>query len=152
MGIVEVSLNRHGRHCVKQKIEALYDEWQAAGDPHTRDRMVAEALGGEVVERGGEIQVRWHHEGVPPEEPLPAYTTNLNDAARAMDQAWESVEEFAPVQLHCRRDPDHPHRRGDCVVEWWPDEESHVATPHFPTEAESRAFAAFAFARLQREV
>ncbi len=137
---------------MKQKIEALYEEWQKGGDARTRDRMVAEALGGEVVQVGDEVRVRWHHEGVPPEETLPAYTTNLNAAARAMDQAWEMVEEFAPVRLHCRRDPEHPERRGDCTVEWWPDEESHVATPHFPTEAESRAFASFAFARLQREV
>ncbi len=137
---------------MKEKIEALYDEWRQAGDPRTRDRMVAEALGGEVVEAGGAVQVRWRHEGQVPEEPLPAFTTNLNDAARAMDYAWESVEEAAPFRIHCRRDPDHPRQRGDCRVEWWPDEENHVATPHFPSEAEGRAFAAFAFARLQREV
>jgi len=137
---------------VKEKIEVLYDEWRRVADPRTRDRMVAEALAGEVVEVGGAIQVRWRHEGRVPEESLPAFSTNLNDAARAMEYAWESVEEVAPFRIHCRRNPDHPRQRGDCQVEWWPDEESHVATPHFSTEAEGRAFAAFAFARLQREV
>ncbi|RMF86074.1 MAG: hypothetical protein D6739_03685 [Nitrospirae bacterium] len=137
---------------MKQRIEALYEEWQQATGPRERDRMVAEALGGEVFATPEGLRVRWHHEGLPAEEPLPEYTTHLTAAARAMDQAWDLVEEFAPVRIHCRRDPNHPTQRGDCVVEWWPDEESHVATPRFPTEAESRAFAAFAFARLQRQV
>ncbi|HBB40307.1 MAG: hypothetical protein COW73_03155 [Nitrospirae bacterium CG18_big_fil_WC_8_21_14_2_50_70_55] len=136
---------------MQEKIKVLYDEWQRGGGLRTRDRLVATALGGEVVEAGGAPRVRWHHEGLVPEEELPTYTTNLNDAARAMDQAWEGVEEAAPVRILCQRDPNHPRQRGDCLVEWWPDEENHVATPRFASEAEGRAFAAFAFARLKRQ-
>ena len=136
---------------MKQKIDALYSEWQEAGSPRARDRLLAAALGGEVT-GDGDPHVQWHHRGRPEREPLPPYTTNLNVAAQAMDQAWETLEEFAPHQIHCQRDPDNPTQRGDCFVEWWPDEETHVFTPRFPTEAETRAFAAFAFARLQREL
>jgi len=136
---------------VKQKIDALFEEWQQAADPRMRDQILAEALGGEVT-HNGEPLVRWHHEGRPESEPLPPYTTNLNAATQAMNQAWDALEEIAPHKIHCQRDPAHPHQRGDCFIEWWPDEETHVFTPRFSAESEARAFAAFAFARLQREV
>jgi hypothetical protein len=116
-------------------VENLYRTWKDQPDIRSRDRLVAEAIA------GGSL---------PPEAPIPHYASDRHLAGKAMDDAWRHREEEAPVRVCGRAVPSND-RAGhtDCHVEWWSEEQGHTVTPRFPTESEARAFAAFAFARLE---
>ncbi|MBF0369014.1 MAG: hypothetical protein HQL52_06095 [Magnetococcales bacterium] len=114
-------------------IESLFAHWNSLEDLRAKDRLLAKLLDGTA-------------DGEPPH-----YCTDLAKAQEAMDQAWAFVEEAAPIRVSC-------HIRGNaqgggqnCHVEWWPDDDTHLVTPTFSTEAESRAFAAFVFASLEAD-
>ncbi|MBF0285126.1 MAG: hypothetical protein HQL51_11785 [Magnetococcales bacterium] len=113
-------------------VEELHARWQAVEEPRERDKLVARALG----EKNGKGKT-------------PHYVSDLLEAQRAMDKAWRAMEEAAPARIVCQVARGTGRKERHCHVEWWPDDGSHVATPTFASEAESRAFAAFVFASLQ---
>lgn len=132
-------------------IEELHAQWRELGSDREKDRAVARALGGKILatKKGGKGGKNGKGERVrfgKKVEPLPHYVSNLADAQRAMDQAWMLMEESAPVRLVCHVAPRGGKGGRECRVEWWPDDGSHVVTPTFERESESRAFAVFAFA------
>ncbi|WP_143711400.1 hypothetical protein [Magnetococcus marinus] len=112
-------------------VDKFYGQWQSQAGPHGRDALLARLLGDD-------------------ESHMPCYCTNIGDAQSAMDRAWLLLEESAPVRIACHvagQGRDTGGRR--CHVEWWPDDGEHYTTPQFESEAESRAFAAFAFLKLE---
>lgn len=125
--------------------EELLERWNAASDLRAKDRLVAEALGAEIVEGDGSVIAKWKHHG---EVELPLYTSHLSDAERAMEMAWELMEESTPYRVSCSVQRGGESGSRDCYVEWWEEEGDHNVTPIFPTEAESRAFAAYVFAQM----
>lgn len=130
-------------------LEQLYAEWQRETGPRARDCLVARALGGSILEGDSLLRVQWKHHGI---QILPHYCSNLQDAQAAMDQAWSLMEEEAPVRVHCSLEQSAETGRRHCTVTWWLNDEIHCVTPCFDSEAESRAFAAFAFSRQEADV
>jgi hypothetical protein len=116
-------------------ISKLYEKWCAQPDHGARDRLLSQVLVGDGNSAG---------------EPL-AYCSNLEDANKAVNQAWGGVEEETAPRYTCLVDETAEEGRKKCVVEWWPDDNTHIATPRFETEAEAKAFAAYVFASLEAE-
>ncbi|MBF0187158.1 MAG: hypothetical protein HQL50_04460 [Magnetococcales bacterium] len=110
-----------------ERLDSLYDRWRQIGDLRCRDKALASLLGGSLGKTGK----------------IPRFCSRTSDAQRAMDRAWAHLEENAPYRVSCSDSG------RKCRVEWWPDEDEHLVTPLFSTEAESRAFAAFAFTMLE---
>ncbi|MEG3640903.1 hypothetical protein [Magnetococcus sp. PR-3] len=114
-------------------VERLFNQWQAQPESRAKDELLASVLGDN---RSGTS--------------IPRYCTDIGEAQVAMDRAWMLLEESAPVRIACHVEG---HGRQDggrqCHVEWWPEDGAHHATPEFESEAESRAFAAFAFLKME---
>ncbi|MBF0620911.1 MAG: hypothetical protein HQL54_03185 [Magnetococcales bacterium] len=108
-------------------IQSLFDTWRGQPDAVHRDQLVAFAL---------------HYDN---SDHLPHYSTDMKASLSAMSEAWGVMEEHAPAQVICSSD------HSGCRVEWWMDEGDHLITPTFSSEAESRAFAAFAFASIEAD-
>lgn len=111
----------------------LYDKWQAQPDNQTRNRLLADALGVDYTVIGE----------------IPEYCDNLAAADKAILQAWGSIEEETAPRYTCLESETADEGRKKCLVEWWPDDDTHIVTPRFSTEAEAKAFAAYLFATLE---
>ncbi|MBF0611392.1 MAG: hypothetical protein G8345_08645 [Magnetococcales bacterium] len=120
---------------MEKTMAALHQQWLQTNSSQEKDDLVAWALG-----------------TAQPDQPPPPYSTDLIYAQQAMDRAWILMEETAPVRISCNLSNAGPQGHRQCYVEWWPADGSHVLTPCFTTEAESRAFAAFVFAKLLGKV
>lgn len=113
-------------------LDPFFQQWRDRTSSGGKDLLVAQALG--LIPKEGD-------------QP-PHYSTDLNHARAAMDAAWQLMEESAPVRIVINKH----HADQVCHVEWWPDDGDHFVTPNFNSEAESRAFAAFAFAELEKRL
>lgn len=131
---------------MSKRMAALAEIWQSAG-PRERELLVARALGARVV-REEPCVVQWPQGG---EEALPPVLTSLTHAQKAMDRAWAMMEESAPLRVSCTVKRAADGKCHNCLVEWWFDDDTHIVTPNFATETESRAFAAYVFATLKRQ-
>nr|CRH04998.1 conserved protein of unknown function [Candidatus Magnetococcus massalia] len=118
---------------MQEQVRRLFAMWQEQGSVRNKEHLLAGMLGD--PKRGGDT---------------PHYCSDIKLAQDAMDRAWNLLEEYAPVRVACHVEGDGASKEGrSCHVEWWPEDGDHIATPTFDSEAESRAFAAFAFLKLE---
>jgi hypothetical protein len=120
---------------VMPTVKKLYEIWRSQPDNQARNRLVAEVLGIETQENGA----------------IPDYCDNPNDAEKAVVKAWGSVEEETAPRYNCLIGETAQQGKKQCVIEWWPDDNTHIVTPRFETESEAKAFAAYLFATLEAE-
>ena len=111
-------------------VKEVYEIWCSQPDNLARNRLLVRALGGEGQE-------------------VPAYCDRLEDADKAIAQAWGGVEEESAPRYNCLIGETADEGKKKCVIEWWPDDDTHIVTPRFETESEAKAFAAYLFATLE---
>lgn len=114
-------------------VKELYETWCAQPDNQARNKLLLYALGANV-------------NGI---SEIPEYCDSLKDANQAVSKAWGNVEEESAPRYSCQIGETAEEGKRECVVEWWPDDDTHIVTPRFATEAEAKAFAAYLFASLE---
>ncbi len=114
-------------------VKKFYEVWCSQADNAGRNRLLAKALGQRVAAG----------------EQAPAYCDDPNESERAINLAWGNVEEESVPRYNCQISETADQSRRRCVVEWWPDDDTHIMTPRFETESEAKAFAAYVFSLLK---
>ena len=116
-------------------VEQFYQTWSAQSDNQARNRLLAGVLGGKTNEAVN----------------IPDYCGNLKVANEAISKAWGNIEEETAPRYNCLVGETAQEGKKKCFVEWWPDDNTHIVTPRFDTEAEAKAFAAYVFASFELE-
>ncbi len=114
-------------------VDKYYEIWRSQPDNAARNLLLEEVLG------GGGVQANR----------VPDYCGNLDDAEKAVSLAWGNVEEETAPRYNCLIEGTAHEGRKQCVIEWWPDDDTHIVTPRFEEESEAKAFAAYLFASLE---
>ena len=117
------------------KVQEYYKIWSSQPDDQAKNRLLAKVLS----------------VGPFDESQIPSYCETLKDADQAILSAWGTVEEETAPRFSCLIGETADENKKKCIVEWWPDDNTHIVTPRFETESEAKAFAAFLFSSLEAE-